>query len=1412
MQRIERREKKKGSSRPNRGGGRFNRGGGRGRGKGDDRGRGRGRGGGGDRGGRGGGGAGWSTSRKGGLDIDNSIDGPSVNNTNIGASFSAGSRDGRGGMSGRGRGASRGSSNNVKVVMQTLFMSPENQDLVRETLQSLRVDEVQEEARYNELNEDGEGEDEYDELDYRADDQYWITDRTLLVEDIQINHRPHRPASSANSAPQESIFAIRKLQKCGFSMDHCKEALQLTDGDVGAALEYLLNDLFNIRLDVKDAESSSDLEEGEIDPELIEARNDEKMALESIYDSAFEERIPNKCWVLNLQVPELAELIKENSTEEVQRDVKDKPKKEKKLCAYYLKGKCTFKEKCRFSHSLPLEEGGRMADLSHPMYNTLREVEADEKPPFMLEIRFPQGCKYPHEAPLVAFSSLDENLLPHTRLNISQFLMSLAREFSRDSLPCVFSLVGALENKAKLEELLALPPPALSKPVIANPPPPPERTSSQQRSSVKPLMDVSFEKEPLITEKKSFTPPVKERPQGAEGSSQPRKRKDDVAPRAPNPSEIKKQNKTLVDEFKKKQTSKQYQNMQAARQQLPAWDRREQVTRLIASNQVVVISGMTGCGKTTQVPQFLLDEAFSGKDSFARNIICTQPRRISAMAVAQRVADERAEKLGRCVGYQIRLESVMSQYTRLLFCTTGIILRRLESDPLLDGVTHIIIDEVHERSEESDFLLMILRNVLDDRPDLKVILMSATLNAELFSDYFGDCPALEIPGRTYPVQEFFLEHAINFTRYQLEERSPYARSSKNQSGSSGRGLGLDIALDSLDEDFAALKAPSEAAGDRVLDMRLSPKQLRLRYPDVRTSTIKTMAQMDLEKLNFDLIVALLEWIMLGKHKFPCGGAILIFMPGFAEIQTLYDQILATSEFGSRNKSKYKIIPLHSTLSSEEQNAVFNKPPEGVTKIVIATNIAETSITIDDIVFVIDVGRMKEKRYDQAKSMESLEMVWVSQANALQRRGRAGRVQEGVCFHLFTSHHFQFFLREQPIPEIQRACLEQLVLKIKMLPVFEEMDVEEVLADLIEAPSIEAVHGAIKRLTDLGALDENIELTPLGYHVGSLPVDVRIGKLMLFGAIFRCLDSALTIAACLSFKSPFVTPFGLKQEADEKRKEFAMGNSDYLTMLNAYKGWCDVKQKGSHHQAYLYCQENFLSIKTLQMLASLKQQYVELLSDIGFIQSGIRLREVERAGKIYGTDGVAEVTGLEANVNSNSWKLMSGMLVAALFPNIVQIMTPDTRYAASSSGAVVRAPNAEELKFKTKLDGYVSIHPSSVNFQIRHFPSPYLVYHEKIKTTKVYVRDSSMVSVYPLLLFGGGSMSLDLYQGNFILSVDDGWISFKASSTQVAELMRDLRGELDQLLSDKISQPDMDLLTCPRGSKIINCIVTLISSQ
>ncbi|KAH9519541.1 ATPdependent RNA helicase [Bulinus truncatus] len=1203
-------------------------------------------------------GGGWSSSRKGGLDFDDSIDGPCVNSSSFSSNkrnISSGSRITRG----------RSSFPRVQLEMQHLFMSSENQELVRKTLQSLHIDEEYSHENDEENSEEGS---ECDELDVRGDNQYWMTAQALEKETTYGSSRQSKMIVQA--VQPDELLRIKKLQRCGFSHELCEEALHICDGDVGAALEYLLNDLFDNRLSVRDDATADPA--AELSQEILEAREEEKLALKSIYNDTFEERIPNQIWILNLELTELVKLLRERNETPVHKI--NKKGRESKICPFYLKGSCRFKDKCRYSHVMPVNE--KQPNLSHPIYANLRSLE-EHKFPFSIEIRFPPGNIYPYEPPLVVFSSFLEDLSPHTCINITKFLMQQARIAAEDKLPCVFSLITALEETDQLQSILSLPPQGVSKLPLSE-------ECAKLKNSVQPKDGSAFRAEKKINhgenEKQLNGSDPLSKTSSVSHADMTQKIPKTASHRFDSP-ETKRQNKILHEEFLKTMGSRQYKTMQADRHRLPSWNMKELILEVVAQNPVVVISGMTGCGKTTQVPQFLLDEALHSPH-FSTNIVCTQPRKISAMAVAQRVADERAEKLGRCVGYQIRLESVMSSFTRLLFCTIGIILRRLERDTLLNGVTHIIIDEVHERSEESDFLLMILRDILKQRPDLKIILMSATLNAQLFSSYFDGCPVLEIPGRTFPVQQYFLEDVIEFTRYQLEDKSPYRRQSRHGKKEAGNGDYDD------DDDLQMDRSrPSVPARDKMTDMLLDVPQMHARYSNYSTSTVKTLTQLDLEKINYDLIVTLLEYIVTDDHEeFPEDGAILVFLPGFAEIQILYDMLLSTPMFlPSGKSSRYKILPLHSSLSSEDQNSVFIKPKKGIRKIVIATNIAETSITIDDIVFVVDAGKMKEKRFDQTKSMESLDTVWVSRANALQRKGRAGRVQEGICFHLFTFHHFKHQLREQPVPEVQRACLEQLVLKIKMLPLFNNKPVQVVLEKLIEAPSLEAIQGAISRLTDLGALDENVDLTPLGYHVGSLPVDVRIGKLMLFGAIFRCLDSTLTVAATLSFKSPFVSPFGLKQEADEKRKEFAMCNSDYLTMLNAYKGWCEAKLKGSH-QAYVYCQENFLSVKTLQMLASLKQQYVELLSDIGFIHAGIKLRDVERAARGR-SDGVAEVTGPEANINSDNWKLLSALLVAALYPNIVQVLTPETRYHPSSSGAVMRQPNAEEFKFKTKLDGY-----------------------------------------------------------------------------------------------------------------------------
>uniref|UniRef100_G3SQK4 Putative ATP-dependent RNA helicase DHX57 n=1 Tax=Loxodonta africana TaxID=9785 RepID=G3SQK4_LOXAF len=1294
----------------------------------------------------------------------------------------------------------------VKVPLQTLHMTSENQEKVKALLRDLQEQDA------DAGSERGiSGEEEEDEPPYRDDEQYWSAGQEAsLVPDPN----PLQYACPALVEPQipESRFsplAVQKLCRYGFNTERCQAALRICDGDIGASLEHLLtqcfSETFGERMKTSEAVAHISLDE------CVEQRQEEALALKSICGEKFVERIPNRVWTIGLELEYLASKFckskQRGSTKTVQETSLE-------TCKFYLKGNCKFGSKCKFKHEVPPNQIvgriERIVDDSH--------LHEDASFLYELEIRFSKDHKYPYQAPLVAFYSTNENLPLACRLHISEFLYDKALTSAETSEPVVYSLITLLEEESEIAKLLTNTHHKYSVPPV-NFLPAPSGTKMNNLACCKPVIPNKSFVSNQIAEVENETEPEEEAdedegpaPVIVENESYVNLKKKSSKRYDWQAKSVHAENAKIRKQFRIKQASRQFQSILQERQSLPAWEERETILKLLSKHQVLVISGMTGCGKTTQIPQFILDDSLNGPPEKVANIICTQPRRISAISVAERVAKERAERVGLTVGYQIRLESVKSSATRLLYCTTGVLLRRLEGDTALQGITHIIVDEVHERTEESDFLLLVLKDMILQRPSLQVILMSATLNAELFSEYFNFCPVITIPGRTFPVDQFFLEDAIAVTRYVLQDGSPYLRSMKQISKDKLKARRNRTAFEEVEEDLRLSLYLQEQGSvkDQVPDQQLDFKQLLARYKGFSKSVIKTMSIMDFEKVNLELIEALLEWIMDGKHSYPPDpGAILVFLPGLAEIKMLYEQLQSNPLFNNRRSNRCVIHPLHSSLSSEEQQAVFVKPPVGVTKIIISTNIAETSITIDDVVYVIDSGKMKEKRYDASKGMESLEDTFVSQANALQRKGRAGRVASGVCFHLFTSHHYSHQLLKQQLPEIQRVPLEQLCLRIKILEMFSTHTLQSVFSRLIEPPHTDSLRASKIRLRDLGALTQDEKLTPLGYHLASLPVDVRIGKLMLFGSIFRCLDPALTIAASLAFKSPFVSPWDKKEEANQKKLEFAFANSDYLALLQAYKGW-QLSTKEGVRASYNYCRQNFLSGRVLQEIASLKRQFTELLSDIGFVMEGLRAREIEK--RAQGGDGVLDATGEEANSNADNPKLISAMLCAALYPNVVQVKSPEGKFQKTSIGAVRMKPKSEELKFVTKNDGYVHIHPSSVNYQVRHFDSPYLVYHEKIKTSRVFIRDCSMVSVYPLVLFGGGQVNVQLQRGEFVVSLDDGWIRFAAASHQVAELVKELRGELDQLLQDKIKNPSIDLCTCPRGSRIISMIVKLVTTQ
>ncbi|KAL6050769.1 hypothetical protein STEG23_015307, partial [Scotinomys teguina] len=1182
----------------------------------------------------------------------------------------------------------------TKVPLQTLYMTSENQEKVKALLRDLQEQGADAGSEREVSEEEEEEEEEEPECD---DEQCWPAGQGPAFIPDPISWEYIGPEEVEPPIPEipVSSFAVQKLSRYGFHTEHCRLALRICDGDLGAALEHLLeqcfSETFGERMSLSEAAVRISLHE------CVEQRQEEVLALRSICGEKFIERIQNRVWTIGLELEYLTNKFCDSKQKGRANSVRDTSPE---TCRFYLKGNCKFGSKCKFKHEVPpnqiIGRAEGIIDDSH--------LNAEDESAFLyeLEIRFSKDHKYPFQAPLVAFCSTNENLPQACRLHISEFLYGKALEFAKTSEPAVYSLMTLLEEESEIVKLLTSTYHKYSAPPVNSPLEPSDTRTSKPayRRPVTPshsfLSNQIQEGERLSELEEDADEDEGPAAVIVENESYVNLKKKSYKKYERSAKSVHAENTKICRQFRMKQTSRQFYTILQERQLLPAWEERETILKMLSKHQVVVISGMTGCGKTTQIPQFILDNSLNGPPERVANIICTQPRRISAISVAERVAKERAERVGVTVGYQIRLESVKSSTTRLLYCTTGVLLRRLEGDATLQGVTHIIVDEVHERTEESDFLLLVLKDILSQRPTLQVILMSATLDAGLFSKYFSYCPVITIPGRAFPVDQFFLEDAIAMTRYVLQDGSPYMRSMKQMAKEKLKARHNRTAFEEVEEDLrlALQLQDEESVKDTIPDQQLDFRQLLVRYKGMSKSVIKTMSVMDFERVNLDLIEALLEWIVDGKHSYP-PGAILVFLPGLAEIKMLYEQLQSNCLFNNRRSHRCVIHPLHSSLSSEEQQAVFVKPPVGVTKIIISTNIAESSITIDDVVYVIDSGKMKEKRYDAGKGMESLEDTFVSQANALQRKGRAGRVAAGVCFHLFTSHHYSHQLLKQQLPEIQRVPLEQLCLRIKILEMFSSHNLQSVFSRLIEPPHTDSLRASKVRLRDLGALTADEKLTPLGYHLASLPVDVRIGKLMLFGAIFRCLDPALTIAASLAFKSPFVSPWDKKEEANQKKLEFAFANSDYLALLCAYKGW-QLSTKESGRAGYNYCRQNFLSGRTLQEMASLKRQFTELLSDIGFVKEGLRARDIEK--RAQGGDGVLDATGEEANTNAENPKLISAVLCAALYPNVVQVKTPEGKFQKTSSGVVRLQPKSAELKFVTKNDGYVHIHPSSVNYQ------------------------------------------------------------------------------------------------------------------
>ncbi|KAL3522252.1 hypothetical protein ACH5RR_015086 [Cinchona calisaya] len=613
-----------------------------------------------------------------------------------------------------------------------------------------------------------------------------------------------------------------------------------------------------------------------------------------------------------------------------------------------------------------------------------------------------------------------------------------------------------------------------------------------------------------------------------------------------------------------------FDKLQDERKSLPIYRYKDKLLRAINDHQILVIVGETGSGKTTQIPQYLHEAGFT---KFGK-IGCTQPRRVAAMSVAARVSQEMGIKMGHEVGYSIRFEDCTCEKTVLKYMTDGILLREFLGEPDLASYSVLMVDEAHERTLSTDVLFVLVKDIARFRPDLKVLISSATLDAEKFSDYFDSAPIFYVPGRRYPVE-------IHNT-----------------------------------------KAPEADYLDAAVVTAL---QIHLTQP-------------------------------------PGDGDILIFLTGQEEIENVEDILkYRLRGFGSKI-AELIICPIYSNLPTELQAKIFEPIPQGARKVVLATNIAETSLTIDGIKYVIDPGFCKMKSYNPRTGMESLLVTPISKASADQRAGRSGRTSPGKCFRLYTAYTYYNDLEDNTVPEIKRSNLSNVVLTLKSLGIHNVVNF-----DFMDPPPEESILKALELLYALGALNKHGELTKVGRRMAEFPLDPMLSKMIVASDKYKCSAEIISIAAMLSVGSSiFYSPKNRKVLADNARMNFHVGNvGDHIALLNVYNSW---KETDYSTQWYY---ENFIQVRSMKRARDIRDQLKGLLERV----------EIGLSSNLKDTEAIKKA------------------IIAGFFPHSAHMQK-------------------NGLYRTIKLPQTVYIHPSS---GLLHARPSWVVYHELVLTSKEYMR-------------------------------------------------------------------------------------------